>query len=167
MPPWAKKFNRIWDRLTKAQADALKLEFFFDDDEKATQSDNAKTLGISIASYQERLEWAYKKLEALYPEFERIARKQKGGDQQERLKPYPLYAVQPDGNRTEIPTPKPRDKELSAVELRRIRRWADLSSTQYFVGYGTYSDVEDIEDEADQQEIEDAIEQEHQNFLKI
>lgn len=167
MPPWAKKFNRIWSRLTTAQADALKLEFFYADDEKASQSENAKTLGISIASYQERLEWAYKKLEALYPEFERIARKQKDKEHRERPKPYPLYNVLPDGNKTEIPTSKPRDKDLSAVELRKIRRWADLSSTQYFVGYGSYSDVEDFEDETAQQDIEDAIEQEHQDFLKV
>ena len=43
--------------------------------EKPSQADNAKKLGISVASYQERLELAYKKLEKLYPELERISRR--------------------------------------------------------------------------------------------
>ena len=67
MPLWAKKFYRIWDNLTQAQTDALMLEWFYDGFEKPTQEENAKKLGISIPSYQERLNWAYKKLQELYP----------------------------------------------------------------------------------------------------
>jgi hypothetical protein len=55
MPLWAKNFHLIWDKLSEAQADALKLEWIYEDAEKPTQEENAKKLGISIASYQERL----------------------------------------------------------------------------------------------------------------
>ncbi len=59
MPPWAKKFFRIWDKLSESQSEASKLEWFYEEVEKPTQEENAKKVGISIASYQERLGWAY------------------------------------------------------------------------------------------------------------
>ena len=55
MPLWAKKFNKIWSKLTPKQSDALKLEWFYETPEKPTQEENAKALGISVDSYQEHL----------------------------------------------------------------------------------------------------------------
>ena len=69
------QFNKFWNLLTDAQIEATNLEWFHNELEKPTQADNAKKLGISIASYQERLELAYRKLEKLYPELERISRR--------------------------------------------------------------------------------------------
>jgi hypothetical protein len=74
-PRWARKFHHIWKKLTPAQAEALECEYFHGFDEKPSQQESAKKLGISIGSYQERLEWAYRKLEKVYPEFERIKRR--------------------------------------------------------------------------------------------
>lgn len=75
MHKYLKRFNKFWNLLTDAQVEAINLEWFHSETEKPTQADNAKKLGISIASYQERLELAYKKLEKLYPELDRISRR--------------------------------------------------------------------------------------------
>jgi len=72
-----RKFPKLWNKLTEAQEAALKLEYFYEGQEKPTQKENAKRLGISVASYQDRLEGAYKHLMKLYSEFERIERKKK------------------------------------------------------------------------------------------
>lgn len=104
MPQWAKKFYRIWDNLSDSQAEALKLEWFYEDDEKPTQEESAKRLGISIASYQERLEWAYKKLEILYPEF--TTRKRKNPTVTKMAQPpEPLYEILTCGDKVQIQHP--------------------------------------------------------------
>jgi hypothetical protein len=92
-PSWAKKFNRIWKKLTPAQCDAIECEYFHGLDEKPTQYESAKKLGISISSYQERLEWAYVKLEKIYPEFERIERKKQKQPDSRFFTAQPVYEV--------------------------------------------------------------------------
>tara|TARA_Y100000768_G_scaffold98349_1_gene71750 strand:+ start:3494 stop:4711 length:1218 start_codon:yes stop_codon:yes gene_type:complete len=107
-----KRFNKIWDKLTKAQAQALKLEYFYEELEKTSQKQNAKSLGISIASYQDRLELAYKKLEKLYPELVREPRRK------------PRRKSPPTGqNLTE--------KNLSPSEKVKLMKWARQKSDAY------------------------------------
>ncbi|MCY4643791.1 MAG: hypothetical protein OXB88_04160 [Bacteriovoracales bacterium] len=74
-PFWAKRFSLIWAKLTPAQIEAVKCEFFHGEQEKPSKLESAAKLGISVSSYQERLEWAYKKIAKLYPEFERVRRR--------------------------------------------------------------------------------------------
>ncbi len=105
-PFWITRFDEIWKKLSKAQAEAIRAEYFHGELEKPTQQENAKKLGISIASYQERLEWAYKKLEKLFPEYERVPRRKKSTTPQTTNKPAPLYQVLDSGEKIEIPLPK-------------------------------------------------------------
>lgn len=163
MPSWAQKFERIWELLTDAQAEALKEEWFFEEDEKPTQEEIAKKLGISLASYQERLQWAYRKLETLYPEFSR----KKDKDKKDPKKIYPLYEILPSGEKVEIKFPKIKDKEISVKEKIEIRNWISMTTTNYMFTYDEYSDVEDIEDEQEQEEVEEFIEKEHQDYTLI
>ncbi len=111
MPVSFKKFNKIWNLLTNAQSDALVLEHFHGELEKPTQEQNALKLGISIASYQDRLELAFNKLSKLYPEYKR----------KRRRKPR---------------TPKPKvDKEnrrVSPTQMAEIRQWARKNMDDYF-----------------------------------
>ena len=76
-PFWAKRFPQIWKMLTPSQEEAIRHEFFHGEIEKPTQKESAAKLGISIASYQERLEWAFKKIESIFPEFKRVRRRKK------------------------------------------------------------------------------------------
>ena len=75
-PFWVKRFPLIWEKLTPAQIEAVKCEFFHGEMEKPSKPESAAKLGISVSSYQERLEWAYKKIAKLYPEFERVRRRE-------------------------------------------------------------------------------------------
>ena len=120
MPWWAKRFNKIWLKLTDAQIETLTLEWYFEGDEKKTQAENAKDLGISLASYQERLYFAYKKLEKLYPEFSR----KKKSPLKIRTKnlPLPLFLVNSDGEKTELPLPMAKLKNLSFKEKMDIKK---------------------------------------------
>lgn len=166
MPPWAKKFDRIWDRLSDAQAEALRLEWFYKEDEKPTQEENAKRLGISIPSYQERLEWAYKKLEDLYPEM--VRRRRKSPLITHEVKNInPLFKILPNGEKLEIEKPEAKNKKLSATQLRDIKKWVYLSTGQFIFTQVIYTDVDDSEDEDELEEIEEEIEKEHQDFLKL
>jgi predicted DNA-binding protein (UPF0251 family) len=154
MPPWAKKFNWIWDRLTPAQAEALKLEWFYDG-EKLTQEENAAKLGISIAAYQERLEWAYKKLEKLYPEFMKVKRKNKISKKDKKI--YPLFEILPNGEKIILSHPKKRNKNLSQTELFAIKKWAYEQTTRYLYTDDYYLEIDEISEEKEKikRELED------------
>lgn len=112
MPKSFKRFNKIWDELTDLQADAIKLEYFYEETEKPTQKANAKKRGISIASYQDRLELAYKKLSKLYPEFKRIKRRNPTAE---------------DFKEDEYP-----EKNLSQTQKAEIKKWAREKMDFYF-----------------------------------
>lgn len=120
MPWWAKRFNKIWTKLSEPQIEALTLEWFYEGDEKPSQLDNAKKLGISVDSYQERLHWAYRKIEELYPEFKRIKRRKPIILPPET--PAPLYLVLPNGDKIEIPHPVKKDKIISSRQRIQIRQ---------------------------------------------
>jgi hypothetical protein len=166
MPPWAKKFHRIWDDLTQAQTDAMMLEWFYDDFEKPTQEENAKKLGISIPSYQERLNWAYKKLQELYPEFPRLRRKGRPVSQY-TVNPAPLYQVLPSGEKIQIEFPTLQEKVLTIQQKHEIKKWVYESRMNYMFRYQSYTDVEDMEDEEEQEAAEEYIEREHDDYLRL
>ncbi len=108
-PFWMIRFDEIWKKLSKPQAEAIRTEYFHSELEKPTQKESAKKLGISIASYQERLEWAYKKLEKLFPEFRREPRRNKNPKQRNSNIPAPLYQIIKNGDRIKIPFPVPKE----------------------------------------------------------
>lgn len=166
MPFWAKRFDRIWEKLSSAQASALKAEWFYEADEKPTQKESAQLLCISVASYQERLEWAYKKLEDIFPEFERRKRKNpvvlKAIDP-----PEPLYQILPSGEKVLIPLPEKKDRTITKHEIHEIKRWVYESSTNYLFKYERYTDIEDEINEDDEDAIEEEIEKEHEDYLKL
>jgi hypothetical protein len=166
MPSWAKKFYQIWDKLSEAQADALKLEWFYEDAEKPTQEENAKKLGISIASYQERLGWAYKKLDALYPEFTRRKRKKRTS---KKVAPPPecRYEILHSGARGRIEHPVKQDKVLTSRERHEILKWAHDSTANSLFRYDPYTDADDFRTEEEQEAEEEAIEQENQDHLSL
>jgi hypothetical protein len=166
MPSWAKKFDGIWQRLTSEQAEALSLEWFYEAEEKPTQVENAKTLGISVDSYQERLEWAIKKIIKHYPEF--TPKKRRSKSEAKKASPVaPLYQVLPSGEKFEIPLPFKREKPLSNKELFEIKKWSWESSKNYLFRYDAYTDVDDFEDEEELEAEQEAIEQEHQDHLLL
>ncbi|MFP5492443.1 MAG: hypothetical protein ACLGG0_13145 [Bacteriovoracia bacterium] len=166
MPQWAKKFYRIWDNLSDSQAEALKLEWFYEDDEKPTQEESAKRLGISIASYQERLEWAYKKLEILYPEF--TTRKRKNPTVTKMAQPpEPLYEILTCGDKVQIQHPVRQNKILTTRQRQKIMKWVHESTANYLFRYDHYTDFNDLEDENELEAFEEAIEQEHQDLLDL
>ena len=132
MPWWAKRFNKIWNILSDPQIDALTLEWFHDSDIKPSQLDNANQLGISIAAYQERLHWAYKKIEDLYPEFKRIKRR-KTESLLKKRSPAPLYLIDINGEKIEIPTTAKREKKLTARQIIQIRKRAREVTKDKFV----------------------------------
>lgn len=129
MPPWARRFHQIWDSLSEAQAEALKLEWFYENNEKQAQEENAKQLGISVASYQERLEWAYKKLSDLYPEFSRCSRKKPKLSHPAQILPF--FDVRLNGEKVEIEFPQPKEKKLSILQRREIKIWSMSSTTDF------------------------------------
>ena len=169
MPFWAKRFHRVWDKLSDAQAEALKLEWFYEDLEKPTQVENAKRLGISVASYQERLEWAYKKLRDLYPEIARRRRRRQNSSTVEpQLIPGPLYKILPTGEKVQIEHPVIQVKVLTAQERHEILKWAYESTTaNYLFRYDRYTEVDDTEDEDKLDAEEEAVEKEHQDYLHL
>jgi hypothetical protein len=132
MPWWAKRFDKIWTKLSDAQIDALTLEWFHDSDEKPSQLENATQLGISVASYQERLHWAYKKIEELYPELERIKRrKTKVAPTKSAL---PLYLIDSNGEKQEIPLLVKKEKKLSSKQKMLIRRRArEITNAKFYL----------------------------------
>lgn len=164
MPFWAKRFHRIWDKLTQAQSDALMLEWFYESDEKPTQEENALALGISVDSYKERLKLANKKLGTLYPEFPRLKRK-KPRVVKKTIKPAPLYQILPSGEKVEIEISVMRKKTLSTKEKHEIKKWVYESTMNYMFRFQAYTDVDDIEDEEEQEAVEEYIEKEHQDYL--
>jgi hypothetical protein len=83
---------------------------FYNEAEKPTQKVNAQRLGISIASYQERLDWAYKKLMKLFPEYDPKPRRNMNSKQLIKNKPAPLYQILENGERIEIPIPDKKAK---------------------------------------------------------
>lgn len=116
MPAVFKKFDKIWSQLTEPQIEALELEFFHGELEKPTQEQNAEKLGISIASYQDRLELVYKKFSKLYPEFERIRRRKPRSPISEgELKTSP--------------------RKLPPAKLAEIKQWAKENMESYFNSY--------------------------------
>lgn len=124
MPFWARKFDKIWDQLTDKQLEVFLLEYFYEGNEKNTQIQNAKKLGIKLSSYKDRLEGAIKKLEKLYPEFERINRKNKNATPKPNLEtPAPLYKIE-NGHKVEIALSKSVQKKLSSLERFKIWQWA-------------------------------------------
>lgn len=166
MPSWAKRFNGIWDKLTKGQAEALKLEWFYDSDEKPTQAENAKALGISVDSYQERLEWAIKKIIKHYPELTPKKRRSKS-QEEEFLPPAPLYEILPTGEKAQIGFPVKREKLLATQERYEIKKWSWESTKNYVFRYDAYTDIDDYEDEEDLDAEEEAIEKEHEDYLLL
>lgn len=91
------------------------LEFFHGELEKPTQEQNAKKLGISIASYQDRLELAYNKLSKLYPEYKR----------ERRRKP----------RTAKIKIDRVADRRVSPAKMAEIRQWARKNMDDYFNSY--------------------------------
>lgn len=141
MPGWARRFDKIWSKLSEAQAEALSLEWFYENEEKPTQEENALKLGISIPSYKERLNWAYKKLQELYPEFDLISRRLPAVE--EEVQPKPLFMILSDDNRVEIPIPVKRDKVLTPRQKGKILKWAKQSTTDYLLWLDIYDQVEE------------------------
>jgi len=151
LPKWAQKFNRIWEKLTEAQAEVILEEWFYEELEKPTQKESASKLGITISSYQDRLEGAYKKFEKLYPEFTRQKRKMK--IEETELIIYPLYETR-GGEKNEIPIPKRDSKNkpknranISELELFKIQKWA-IETTESKLGIRAnyaYDEIDSIE----------------------
>lgn len=166
MPLWARKFNGIWDKLTKEQAEAFKLEWFYEAEEKPTQAQNAKALGISVDSYQERLEWAIKKIIKHYPEFTPLKRRSKAKEE-EVIPPAPLYNVLPSGEKIQIELPVKQEKSLTNQERYYLKKWSWESTKNYFFHYEAYTDIDDYEDEEELEAVEEAIEKEHQDYLLL
>ncbi|MFP5491050.1 MAG: hypothetical protein ACLGG0_06095 [Bacteriovoracia bacterium] len=166
MPFWAKRFHRIWDKLTEAQSDALMLEWFYESDEKPTQEENALVLGISVDSYKERLHWAYKKLGSLYPEFP-TRRRRMPLPAQNTIKPAPLYQILSNDEKIEIEIPTFQEKALSKEDKHKIKKWIYESTMNYMFRYQAYTDLEDLEDEDEQEAVEEYIEKEHQDYLLL
>ncbi len=166
MPFWAKRFHQIWDKLTEAQSDALMLEWFYESDEKPTQEENALVLGISVDSYKERLKLANKKLGALYPEFPRLKRK-KPRTAKKAIKPAPLYQILPTGEKVELEISVMRKKTLSTKENHEIKKWVYESTMNYMFRFQAYTDVDDFEDEEEQEAVEEYIEKEHQDYMRL
>ncbi len=166
MPFWAKRFDKIWDKLTVQQTQALRAEWFYEDAEKLSQEQLAANVGISIASYQERLEWTYKKLEGLFSEFKRRRRKNPI-EAKSALAPEPLYEVLPSGEKVQLPFPVKRERQLSRHEIGEIKSWVFESSSNHMFRYEFYTDVDDEITEADEEIIDEAIEQEHQEYLQL
>jgi uncharacterized coiled-coil protein SlyX len=79
MNKYLKKFVEFFGMLTDVQADAIKAEWFYHEAEKPNQEQSVKNLNITVSSYQERLELAYKKLEKLYPNLKRVRRRKPQG----------------------------------------------------------------------------------------
>ena len=166
MPLWARKFNGIWDKLTTGQTEALKLEWFYETAEKPTQEENAKTLGINVDSYKERLEWAIKKIIKHYPEFAPKKRRDKAQAEKVIL-PAPLYKVFPSGEKIEISLPIKAEKALSNKEKHEIKKWSWESTKNYTFRYDSYTDIDYPEDEEELENTEEAIEKEHHDYLLL
>lgn len=166
MPSWARRFHGIWEKLTKGQAEALKLEWFYDSDEKPTQEENAKALGISIDSYQERLEWAIKKIIRHYPEL-RPQKRRTRLQEEEFIPPAPLYEVLPSGEKIQIELPVKREKLLPIQEKYELKKWSWESTKNYVFRYDAYTDIDDYEDEDELEREEEAIEKEHEDHLLL
>lgn len=131
MPWWAKRFDKIWNILSEPQMNALMLEWFHDSDEKPSQLENARHLGISVAAYQERLHWAYKKIEGFYPEFKRIKRRKP--ESAAKRTPAPLYSINPNGEKIEIPFATKKEKKLTSKQIIQIRKRARESTKAKFI----------------------------------
>ena len=166
MPSWAKRFNGIWEKLTKGQAEALKLEWFYGSDEKPTQEENAKALGISIDSYQERLEWAIKKIIKHYPELTPKKRRSKA-QEEEFIPPAPLYEILPSGEKVQIALPVKQEKHLTTQERHELKKWSWESTKNYVFSYDAYTDIDDYEDEEELEAEQEAIEKEHEDHLLL
>ena len=166
MPLWARKFNGIWDKLTAGQAEALKLEWFYETDEKSTQAENANTLGISVDAYKERLEWGIKKIIKHYPEFAPKKRRSIGQDEKV-ISAAPLYQILPSGEKIEISLPIMTEKALSNKEKHEIKKWSWESTKNYTFRYDAYTDIDDPEDEEELEITEEAIEKEHHDYLLL
>ncbi len=101
-PFWAKRFDLIWERLTPEQAEAIKAEYFYSEEEKPTQKELAAKIGIKLSSYKDRLKWAHKKIIKLFPEYEAVARRNfKKTQNTEKI--APLYQINKNGEKTLIP----------------------------------------------------------------
>lgn len=136
MPEWAKKFEQFLETLTSNQVEAVKREWFFKEDEKPTQYEIAANIGISRDSYQDRLEGAYKKLEKVYPEYDRVPRRRSRANQK-KDPPAPLYLINPDGTKTQVPHPVAKTREAHFFEMVRIKKWAKFTTTDFlFEDYG-------------------------------
>lgn len=116
MPTVFKKFHQIWNMLTELQIEALNLEFFHGELEKPTQEHNAEKLGITVASYQDRLELVYKKLSRLYPEYKRIRRRKPRSPKSEDVQ-------------------NPPEKRMSTAKKAEIKQWARENMDNYFGSY--------------------------------
>lgn len=125
MPWWARRFDKIWNKLSDAQAEAISLEWFYEGDEKPSQLENSAKIGITVASYQERLGWAYQKIEELYPELSRI--KRRNSVKQVEIKPSKFFEILPDGSRIELPLPISKEKLLSSSQRAIIKKWSKQS----------------------------------------
>lgn len=129
MPEWAKRLNKYWNLITDAQREAINSEYFYESFEKPTQKELARRLGISVASYQDRLEGAYKHLLKLYPEYPRHRRRNPKKEQEE-LKPAPLYEII-NGTPVEIPIPKMRLKKVLTKDKVKVSKWAKNKEKAY------------------------------------
>lgn len=110
-PFWASRFELLWKELTAEQAEAIKAEYFYIEDEKPTQNELATRIGIKLSSYKDRLKWANKKIIKLFPEYEPEARRNKRMEKERKLEP--LYQILENGDRVQIPFPVPKEKDAS------------------------------------------------------
>lgn len=166
MPFWAIRFDKIWDKLTEQQAEALRAEWFYEDAEKPSQEQLAAGLGISVASYQERLEWAYRKMEGIFPELRRRRRKNPV-EVRPAIAPRPLYEILHSGERIEISFPEKRDRSISKKEINEIKRWVFDSTANNLFRYEYYTDIDDEITESDEEDTDEAIQKEHEDYLKL
>lgn len=139
MPWWAIRFNKVWEQLTEAQKDALNLEWFDVDSEfKNTQEEKARELNISLASYQERLQFAYKKIEKLYPELKRIKRRKKATIEVNNIPS--LFEIEND-EKFLIEHPKKKLKVLTSSQKLIIKNWAKETTTDQLKSFEFYKEM--------------------------
>jgi len=148
MHKYLKRFSKIWNLLTDNQVDALNAEWFYEELEKPTQEQLAKNLGITVSSYQERLELAYKKLQKLYPDLDRIRRRKLRSSPEAKL-------VHP-------------EKKLSPQERAKIKNWAKEKMEIYLNSLKRYSQdyvIVETEDKANaNSDTTQSVENDHQRL---
>ena len=105
-------------------------------------------------------------MDALYPEFTRRKRKKRAS---KKVAPPPedLYEIIPSGERVRVEHPTKQDKILTSRERHEILKWAHDSTANSLFRYDPYTDADDFITEEEQEAEEEAIEQEHQDHVRL